>query len=367
MNKYKKYFSKIGSLSLFSYASFSIKQQTFFAKRLSFLIKAGVPILESMHVIKKQAKSKNDIRIFNKIITNGANGQTLAASLDRFKGVFGNFAVNIIRAGESSGTLTANLNYLAEELKKKETLRQKIMSALLYPFIVTIATFGITGLLIVYVFPKIVPVFESINAKLPLSTRIVMWVSDVVRQNGLYILLGIALFSIVLYILVKKMPRIKLFYDGLILRLPLVGKIIKNYNLTNTTRTLGLLLRSGSTFTDALILTADTTENAQYKKSFSAISEGVMKGKNASEIMGTSTAIFPDMLVHMVSIGERSGNLSNTLLYLSEYYENEFDDQTKNLSSSIEPILMIVMGLLVGFVAISVITPIYEITTTLQR
>src|SRR3989344_6946769 len=104
MNKYKKYFSKIGSLSLFSYASFSIKQQTFFAKRLSFLIKAGVPILESMHVIKKQAKSKNDIRIFNKIITDVANGQTLAASLDRFTGVFGNFAVNIIRAGGSSGS-----------------------------------------------------------------------------------------------------------------------------------------------------------------------------------------------------------------------------------------------------------------------
>src|SRR3989338_6590936 len=128
LGKYGKYLD----FSLFSYASFSIKKQTFFAKRLSFLIKAGVPMLESMHVIKKQAKSKNDIRIFNKIIADVANGQTLAASLGRFKGVFGNFAINIIRAGESSGSLNQSLNYLAEELKKKEILRKKIMSALLY-------------------------------------------------------------------------------------------------------------------------------------------------------------------------------------------------------------------------------------------
>ena len=383
MQKYKKYLAqakeikmpkfsgmkmpKLGEVSFLSYTKFSIKKQTFFAKRLSFLIKAGVPMLESIHVIQKQTKSKNEIKIFSKVISDIANGQSLASSLNKFKGVFGNFAINIIKAGESSGTLTQNLNYLADELKKKEMLRKKILSALLYPVIVTLATFGITGVLIVYIFPKILPIFKSLNADLPLSTKIIIFISEAIRNHGLAIFSIIALLVIATMVMKKYIPKVRLFFDGFILRIPLFGEIAKNYNLTNTMRTLGLLLKSGISLNEALAITADTTENMQYKRAFAHISDGVMKGKNISELVGNHPAIFPDMLGHMVSIGEKSGNLSSTLLYLSEFYENEFDDLTKNLSSSIEPVLMIVMGVLVGFVAVSVITPIYEITNSLKR
>ena len=366
LNMPKLSISKISELSFFSYTKFSIKKQTFFAKRLSFLIKAGVPMLESIHVIRQQTKSKHEIKVFDKIIADVSNGQTLAGSLARFKGVFGNFSINIIKAGESSGTLTQNLNYLADELKKKQILRGKIMSSLLYPIIITIATFGITGMLVVYIFPKILPIFQSLKAELPLSTRIVIFVSTMLRNYGLYIFLGLVILSIILYVIIKKIPRVKFIFHGLILRFPFSGPIVKNYNLTNATRTLGLLLKSGLSLTESLLITADTTENVQYKKAFEDISRGVMKGKGMSETIGQSPTLFPEMLSHMISIGERSGNLSNTLIYLSEYYENEFDDQTKNLSSSIEPVLMIVMGILVGFVAISIITPIYGITQHLQ-
>src|SRR3989344_11400 len=363
LQKYKKYFS----VDFFSYTRFSVKKQTFFAKRLSFLIKAGVPMLESVHVIKKQAKSKSEISVFEKIVSDLANGQTLAGSLSRFKGVFGNFAINIIRAGESSGTLTANLNYLANELRKKEMLRSKIMSAMLYPVIVTVATFGITGLLIVYIFPKIMPIFQSLNATLPLSTRIIIFLSEGIRNYGIYIFIGLVLLSITFSLLKKYVPRVRFISDGITLRVPFMGVIVKNYNLTNTTRTLGLLLKSGISLTESLVITADTTENVQYKKAFIDISKGVMKGKTVSELIKAFPALFPDMLEHMVAIGEKSGNLSNTLIYLSELYEGEFDDLTKNLSSSIEPVLMIIMGILVGFVAISVITPIYEITNSIKK
>ena len=358
---------KLGEVSFLSYTKFSIKKQTFFAKRLSFLIKAGVPMLESIHVIQKQTKSKNEIKIFSKVISDISNGQSLASSLGKFKGVFGNFAINIIKAGESSGTLTQNLNYLADELKKKEMLRKKILSALLYPVIVTLATFGITGVLIVYIFPKILPIFKSLNADLPLSTKIIIFISETIRHHG-FLIFGILILLIIATVLMRKyVPKVRLFFDGFILRIPLFGEIAKNYNLTNTMRTLGLLLKSGLSLNEALAITADTTENMQYKRAFANISDGVMKGKNVSELLSNHPAIFPDMLGHMVSIGEKSGNLSSTLLYLSEFYENEFDDLTKNLSSSIEPVLMIVMGVLVGFVAVSVITPIYEITNSLKR
>ena len=358
---------KIPKIDIFSFIRFSVKKQTFFAKRLSFLIKAGVPMLESIHVIKQQTRSKSEIKVFDKVISDIANGQTLSSSLARFKGVFGNFAINIIKAGESSGTLTINLNYLADELKKKELLRKKIVGALLYPIIVTLATLGITGILIVYIFPKIIPIFKSLNAQLPVSTKIIIFVSETVKNHGITILLVLVLLGIISSLMIKYIPKVKFIFHGLILRIPLTGEIAKNYNLTNTTRTLGLLLKGGISLTEALSITADTTENVQYKKAFEYISHGIMKGKNISELIRHFPAIFPDMLGHMVSIGERSGNLSNTLIYLSEFYENEFDDMTKNLSSSIEPVLMIVMGILVGFVAVSVITPIYEITNTLKR
>ena len=371
MNKLKKHFNflkrKNFSFSFFSYTRFSVKKQTFFAKRLSFLIRAGVPMLESINVIKKQTKSSGEIKVFNKVITDVSNGQSLSTSLSNFRGVFGNFAINIIKAGESSGTLIQNLTYLADELKKKETLRKKIMSAMLYPLIITIATFGITGLLIIYIFPKILPIFQSLNAKLPLSTRMIIGLSNIVRHDGLYIFLGLFILITAIIVLIKKVPKAKFIFHGLILRIPLMGTIALNYNLTNATRTLGLLLKSGISLTEALHITAQTTENMQYKKAFEDISRGVVKGKNVSHIVGQLPSVFPSMLEHMISIGERSGNLSNTLIYLSEYYENEFDELTKNLSSSIEPALMVVMGIIVGFVAISVITPIYEITNNLKR
>src|SRR3989338_4534437 len=366
----KKIVAKIGKFSKFKFpqfnfsspALFSIKKQTFFAKRLSFLIKAGVPMLESLQVIKEQTKSKSDMKVFSRVFSDLANGQSLAVSLARFKGVFGNFAINIIKAGESSGTLIQSLNYLADELKKKEILRKKIMSALLYPVIITIATFGITGMLIVYIFPKILPIFASLKAELPLSTRMIIAISNVVRNDGWYIFAGLIIFTVTAFIIIKKVPKARFIYDGLILKIPLFGGIAKNYNLTNTLRTLGLLLKSGLTLTESLLITSDTTHNVQYKKVFNDTSLGIMKGKNMSDIFGQSPSLFPDMVGHMIGVGEKSGNLSTTLIYLSEFYENEFEDQTKNLSSSIEPALMIIMGVLVGFVAISIITPIYGIT-----
>ncbi len=295
-----------------------------------------------------------------------ANGQSLATSLERFRRVFGNFAINIIKAGESSGTLTENLSYLADELKKKDILRKKITSAMLYPIIITVAMLGITGFLALYIFPKIIPIFKGLKATLPFSTRMVIFVTDLVRHQGIYILLGLLVIVICTIILIRKKPRARLIFDGFVLRSPFVGRIAKTYNLTNACRTLGLLLESGLSLNKSLLLMADTTENMQYRKSFADLALGIMKGKNISELLGAYPSLFPDMIGQMIAIGEKSGNLSNTLIYLSEFYENEFEDVTKNLSSAIEPVLMIVMGVLVGFIAISIITPIYSITQNLH-
>ncbi len=366
MNKIKKKLSAVNKIGAISYSSFSIKDQTFFAKRLSFLVKAGIPMLESMSLIVAQTKSKSKAKILKRVMADIANGQSLATSLGRFKRSFGNFAINLIKSGESSGNLTQNLSYLADELNKRRILKKKIMSALLYPVIITVATIGITVLLILYVFPKILPIFKSLRAELPPTTRALIWVSDLIKNEGMYILIGLIVFIVSLILIIKHNKKVRMLYDGLIIKIPLFGKIAKNYNLANTTRTFGLLLKSGMPVNEALFVTAETTDNLQYKTAFEKMSRDVIKGKNISEIIKKYPNLFPLMIGHMIAIGEKSGNLSNTLIYLSEYYDNEFQELTKNLSNSIEPVLMVVMGAMVGLVAVSIITPIYGITQHLH-
>ncbi len=368
MNKYKKYYlylRKIGSKNY--YSKLSTKKQTFFVKRLSFLIKSNMGMIESINLIKNQAKSKTEINIYHKIANDIKNGKSLAASMEKYHGVFGTFAINLIKAGESSGTLNENLNYLALELKKKEILRKKIIGSFVYPFIITIATLGITGFLVGYIFPKIIPIFSSMRINLPLSTRIIIGLTNILKDYGLYISIFLFLIIIFFNVLIKKNKRINLIFNIFVLKIPLFGTLIKNYNLANICRTTGILLKNNISVIETLRITQDTVDNIYYKKSFSNIINGVSTGKTISELINSYPKLFPLIVGHMVAVGEKSGNLSESFIYLSEFYENEFDDLTKNLSSSLEPLLMIIMGVIVGFVAISVITPIYEITTSINK
>lgn len=344
----------------------SIKDQAFFIKRLSFLIKAGIPILESLHMIKDQTRSKNQIKILEKIIEDVSEGQSLSRSLSKYKKMFGEFSINIISFGEETGILSENLEYLADELQKRQALRKKIVGAFIYPAVVTLATLGITAFLMIYLFPKITPVFASLHAKLPLSTRIVIFLSNFVRNNGLSIFLVITLFVITFILLMKKSEKFNFLFDKYILKIPVIGETIKNYNLANSSRTLGLLLKSGITVSDAIPITSKTSGNLVYKQGFSEMSESINKGEKMSVYLIKRKDIFPEVLSQIVSVGEKSGSLSSSLIYLSEMYESEVDDFTKNISNVIEPVLMIFMGVLVGFIAISIITPIYGITQNLH-
>lgn len=358
---------KIGSkMNKTSFVRLSIKDQTFFVKRLSFLIKAGIPMRESLVMIRDQTRKKSYSAILNTVIDNVSNGQNLSTSLAKFKNAFGDFAINIIGFGEQSGILAENLEYIADELKKREALRKKIISASIYPIVVTIATLGITAFLMVYLFPKIMPIFTSIHMDLPLSTRIVMSISNYIGHYGLYTFMVLVIFVFVFLFILKKNTKVHYYFDKLILKIPVIGKISSEYNLANFTRTMGILLRSGITMGEALPIVVKTTTNLVYKKEFRSLSGVVNRGAKISTHLSKNRLLFPDIVTQIVSVGEHSGNLPSSLIYLSEMYEAEIDDFTKNLSSLIEPVLMIFMGILVGFIAISIITPIYGITQHLQ-
>lgn len=363
MEKLKSQFKNFNQTS---FSSFSVKDQTFFIKRLSFLIKAGIPILESLHMIREQTRKKAHGLMLDTVIGDIAKGQNLSTSLAKFKKTFGEFAINIISFGESSGILSENLEYLADELKKRHALRKKIVGAFIYPAVVTFATFGITGFLMVYLFPKIMPIFSSIHMELPWSTKVIIFLSDFIRSYGLYTIGALIVIFIIFTIVLKRNTTFHFYFDKFLLKTPIIGKILQDYNLSNSTRTLGLLLRSGITVSEALPITSKTTLNLVYKKEFEKLSVVVNRGEKMSTELKKNRAIFPDVISQVVSVGERSGSLSNSLVYLSEMYEAEVDDFTKNISGLIEPVLMIFMGILVGFVAISIITPIYGITQHLQ-
>jgi type IV pilus assembly protein PilC len=345
---------------------FSLKEQTLFVKRLAFLINAGVPIVEALIVLKEQTSRRGRNAVIEQVVHDVSNGQALSKSFAKFPNIFSEFAVQIIKVGETSGTLFQNLNYLADELKKRATLRRKVVGAFVYPALITLATLGITVFLMVYLFPKITPIFVSLHAELPFTTRLVMTISNALIAHGLTIFLAIFFFIVALTFTLKRSTHFHTFFDWIILKVPLVGGMLLSYNVANGCRTLGLLLKSGVRLSEAFTVTADTTTNRVYKNAYRLLAEAATRGDRASVHLAKRPDIFPDIMAHMVAVGERSGTLSDTFVYLSELYDTEVDDFTKNLSTLIEPVLMIVMGVLVGFIAISIITPIYGITQSLS-
>src|SRR3989338_7200015 len=346
-------------------ARLSLQDQALFARRLSMLSKAGVPILESINIIRRQTKGATR-KMFDHIAHDVASGQFLSKSLSKYSRVFGDFAVNIIKVGETSGTLSENLQYLAEEIDKGRELRGKVISALIYPIIILVSSLGISGFLTLYLFPKLMPVFLSLQVDLPVSTRFLIWLSTFLVKYGSWALLALFLAFFAAAIGFASSKRFRFLLDSVILRMPIAGEVLRHYNLSNICRTLGLLLRGQVRVIEAISVASETSSSPLYKSELAGLREAITKGSNISTYLEKNPHLFPNMLTEMVAIGEKTGNLSETLSYLAQIYEQELAEKTKRLSSVIEPAMMIVMGVLVGFIAISIITPIYEVTQHLN-
>lgn len=341
-----------------------LQDRILFMKRLGMILHSGTPLMEGLRMIREESRTRSATFVYRSLIADVSSGQSLSAGMQKFERSFGAFCVNIIRIGESSGTLRENLQYLAEEMKRQQTLKRKVISALIYPAVIVVATIGIVVLLTVYIFPKIIPIFASVKAELPLSTRMLIVISDFLSHWGLLVLGGAAVF-IIGFVFMMRLPRFHYRADTALLRIPLLGTLSRYCNLANICRTMALLLKSDVRIVSAIELVAASTRNLVYREELLAVGERIMRGQKISLQFKQHPRLFPSILAQMVSVGEATGNLSGTFAYLSDMYEEEIDDLTKNLTTLLEPILMIVMGLIVGFIAISIITPIYSITQSL--
>ncbi len=346
-------------------ARLSLKDKILFVKQLSLLMKAGIPILSALYIQRKQVKSKTMAKILNKIIFDVENGQYLATAMGRFKKVFGELTINIIAVSEISGTLSDDLSHLALTLKKQQSLKRKIISSSVYPIFIIFATLFITVMLVVFFFPKIIPVLKSINQQLPLTTRILINISDLLKNHGLLILSLLIFLALIIFLLFK-IKKLRFWRDNAIVMIPFIKRIVQAYNTANISRTLGLLQNSGVSVVRAFQIASHTTSNLAYKKGLCDIAEALSRGEKISVKMQKFPILFPATMTEMVAVGESTGRLSETFLYVSDIFEEEMDNITKNLSTAVEPILLLLMGILVGFIAVSIITPIYGITQNLK-
>jgi type IV pilus assembly protein PilC len=304
-------------------------------------------------------------KILETLIHDTANGMYLSASMEKYGQIFGQLFVNIVRVGEQSGTLTENLTYLAEELKKKHELVSRVRGALIYPGVILVATIGIVVTLMVAVFPKILPVFAGLNIKLPLSTRILIAATHFLTTYTFWLIIGVLVFFVAIYFL-SKQEWFKNFFDHSIMHVPVFGSMVMKVNLVNIARVLGLLLKSGVQIIEAVNITASALENRYYRHELRTAGETLRRGDFFSVYLAKNPNLFPPIFSNMIQVGENTGNLSENLVYLALYYEEDVDNFLKNLNSIIEPMLLLFMGLLVGFMALSVITPIYSISQSLS-
>ncbi|BCX15160.1 MAG: phytochrome sensor protein [Candidatus Parcubacteria bacterium] len=343
------------------------KDRIFFSRNLALLLKSGISLSESLVILKESSESKSLKFLINNIISDVDKGQFLYNSLAKFSKQLGNFFISLIRIGEVSGKLVENCDKLAIELEKADRLKSKIINAMIYPAFIIGIMFVIIIIIIYFLFPRLLPMFESLNIELPLMTRIFFQVSTFILNYGLYLLIAMIAMVILMIFLVKKFYKIRYGFHIFILHLPILGKIVKKFNLASLCRTFGLLLNSGMPIVEALQLTSETLSNEVFKKSILRASEFIAQGHPLEEFLNTNTSLFPYNFIKMINIGEKTGNLSNTLNYLTQNYEQEIEIEIDRLLHMLEPIILFTIAAIVGFMAIAIITPIYEISDKISQ
>lgn len=350
-------FSKIQEATTFV----PLGEKVNFSKQLATLINAGIPIAQSMHILTDQTGNKKMKRAAVEIAADIEGGLSLSSALEKQKRIFSPLYSKMVKAGEAGGTLDAALEKMAMELEKEHELVAKIRGAMIYPTVILIAMVGVMIYMITSIIPQIAKIFTDMGGKLPASTSFLMSLSSVFNSYGLFIVIGIIAAIVALKNLLKRNLKARLIWHTLFTKIPVFGKIVIKINVVRFTRTLGSLLSSGVTVLEALKITSETIQNELFKKEILNVMEKVKNGSSIAEPLKTSKA-FPVIVSHMVAVGEETGTLDKILLKVTGYYQKEVDNTVQNLSSLIEPMMMIFIGVGVGFIVISVISPIYQMS-----
>lgn len=353
--------NEAGKVNFFDrFKSVPLKEKMVFARNLSVMISSGLAISRAIKNLSIQTENKTFKNILNDIQDELQGGKTLSDGMAKYPGVFSELFINMVRIGETSGNLEDVLKIVAVQLEKEHDLISKVRGAMIYPAVIIMAMFGIGILMLTYVLPQITGVFKDMDATLPKSTQFVIDMSDVLMNNSFIVAIGFLAFIVGMKFFLSSSTGKKAL-SFVVLRIPVISNIIIKVNCARFARIYSSLLKSGINVVEALSIVSNTLANYYYKQAINNGIEEIQKGVALSEILSRNRRIFPPLVYQITEVGEETGKTETVLLQLAEFYEEEINQITKNMSSIIEPVLMIIIGAAVGFFAIAMLQPMYSL------
>lgn len=342
------------------------KDLAIFSKHLSVMLQSGINVVDALETLQNQTKSRPFKEVIKKCASDLKGGVSLSVAFAKYPKYFDQFYQNVVRVGEESGTLSKSLTYLEQKIEKEVLLKKRVDEALFYPKMIlslaVIIGFGIS----IFVLPQLGNMFSSFDVQLPLATRLLLSFADFMKHYGVYVFAGIVVLVIAIRLAILLKP-VKKFWTRLMTSMPLLGGFIINKETSSFCRNLGIMLESGVPITKALAITGETTENALFAGYIQELNKALSDGDTLGETLQNGHfKKMPSMVTRMVTVGEKSGSLNQMLIYLADNFEEATDDQAKNLSALIEPILLVFIACMVLLIALAVILPIYQLTDVLK-
>lgn len=330
-----------------------------FARQFAVMIGAGLPLSQCLAVMAAQVENRHFQKVLRSVSQSVESGSTLADSLIRHQNVFGELFIHMVEAGELGGVLDVILRRLATYLEKTVALRRKIKGALMYPLVITVVAFVSVLFMLMFIIPIFANLFANFQAELPGPTKVVIFLSNTIQNNFIYMGIGIVLL-IVLYKLVTRKEKGRLVRDKILLALPVFGPVILKSAISRFSRTLETLLASGVAIIEALNITAKSAGNMVIQVTVQRMAERIASGQTISEPLRES-GVFPPMVVQMVAVGEKTGEVDAMLSKIADFYEDEVDTAVQAMTSILEPIMIVLLGTVVGGMLIAMYLPMFDL------
>jgi len=342
----------------------SLKEKLFFTRNLKVMISAGISLPRCLRTLSEITKNKKFRKALLEITDSVNKGRSFSDSLENYPDIFPELFCSLIRAGEESGTLEDSLKNLSQQMERQHELNSKIMGALMYPIVIVSAMIGIGVLMLVMVIPKLSQTFQDMGVELPFTTKMVMFLGNFMAQRWYFLILIIAALVIVSKIIMSANAG-KRARDKILLKLPVISSLVQKINSAYMTRTISSLISSGVPIVNSLEITSTVLNNVYFREALIQSAEKVKKGGKLSEALKAYGSLYPLVVIQMIEVGEETGETSDILQKLADFFEEEVTTTTRSLSSIIEPILMLLIGSAIGFFAISIIQPMYSVMETL--
>jgi len=343
----------------------SLVNKIMFTRNLRVMVTAGVSLPRALGILSDQTKSKRFQKIIIDVKQEIIKGEAFSNALSKHPGVFPEVFVNMVKVGEESGTLEKVLDVLTNQMEKEYEIRSRLKGAMIYPIVIICAMVGIGILMLILVVPKLSKLFDELKIPLPLTTRVVIALGNFL-SNFWYLIPLIVVLIIFLFRFILQTKTGKLVFDTILLKTPMVSPLVKKTNAANTVRTLSSLISAGVPIVRSLEIVSGALGNIYYKRAMMEAANQVRKGSKLGEVLKKYENIYPTLVIQMIAVGEETGETSAILHKLADFFEDEVANATKNLSSIVEPILMLIIGAAVGFFAISMIQPMYSMLGAIE-